>query len=111
MNIGRMRHRVILQRQATTQTLRGAQVFSWSDVAMVWAEVRSPSARERVAGDLEVAQATHLVVMRRRADTTSVNRVLWGTRVLSVLGVLDVDNRGRFQTLECVELIGDGEVR
>lgn len=111
MNIGRMRHRVTLQSQTTTQTARGAQVFTWSDLATVWAEVRSPSARERVAGDLEVAQATHLVVIRQRDNTTSTNRVLWGTRVLSVLSVLDTDNRGRFQTLECVELIGDGEVR
>ena len=111
MNIGRMRQRVTLQQKSTTTTARGAEVATWADVATVWAEVRSPSGRERVAGELEVAQATHLVVIRKRDDTTSVLRVQWGTRVLSVLAVLDLDNRGRFQTLECVELIGDGEVR
>ena len=109
--IGRLRHRVTLQRKETTTTARGAESLAWVDVATVWAEVRSPSGRERVAGELEIAQVSHLVVIRKRADATSALRVAWGERVFSVLSVLDTDNRGRWQTLECVELVGDSQTR
>lgn len=46
MNIGKLRHRITLQRQINAQNDYGAVVTTWQGIATVWAEIKPISGRE-----------------------------------------------------------------
>lgn len=91
--IGRMRHRVELQRLTERQDDVGGVSLEWNTYATVWAAVepirgREYFIREQVAGDV-----SHRVVMRWRSGVSVRDRVLHDGRQLEVESVLDRDER------------------
>jgi SPP1 family predicted phage head-tail adaptor len=110
MRAGLLRHRVTIQQATTTTNERGAKVPGWEDVATVWADVRTPTGRERTANETTVATLTHVVTVRYRRDVTAAHRIKWDERVLSLLATPDPDNRRRMLVCQCQEITGDGEV-
>lgn len=110
MRAGRLRHRVTIQEPTRTRNERGAEVLSWSDVATVWAEVRTPYGRERTVNEQTVAVLTHVVTMRFRRDLTPGYRLRWENRVFALLATPDPDNRKVMIVCQCQEIVGDPEV-
>jgi SPP1 family predicted phage head-tail adaptor len=110
MRAGQLRQRVTIQQATTTTNARGARVPGWADVATVWADVRTPTGRERTANEATVATISHVVTLRYRADLTAAHRIKWGDRVLSLLATPDPDNRRRTLVCQCQEIEGDPEV-
>ena len=110
MRAGTLRQRVIIQAPTMTTNERGAQTPGWADVATVWADVRTPTGRERSGDQMTVAVLSHLVTMRYRADLTAAHRLKWGERVLALLSTPDPDNRRRLLVCQCQEIQGDAEV-
>lgn len=110
MLAGKLRQRVTIQAPTRTRNERGAEVLAWSDVATVWAEVRTPYGRERTANEQTVAVLTHVVTMRFRSDVTPSHRLRWGSRTFALLATPDPDNRRRVMVCQCQEIVGDAEV-
>jgi SPP1 family predicted phage head-tail adaptor len=111
MQIGRLRHRITIQEPAITRSDRGAELLSWSDVAVVWADIRTVGGQEQVlANQLEVATLLHTITLRYRSGLRPKQRVVWGERVFAVEAVIERDNRLRMIDLSCRELVGDAEV-
>jgi SPP1 family predicted phage head-tail adaptor len=101
--IGAMRCRVKLQSPLRVADEIGGAAILWSDQAEVWAAVDALSAHQSAAFDITLSAATFRVVIYRREDVRPSWRVLWGERVLRVLGV--VDGGGRRIDLMCEEQI------
>lgn len=109
MRAGRLRHRVRIQQGTPGRDGFGTEVLTWSDVATVWAEVRSVSGGEQTQANMQTfATASHQVTMRYRLGLSPKMRVLWGSRVLEILNAREPDNRMRMVQLNCVEVI-DGQ--
>lgn len=94
MNIGALRHRVTLQRFVSGfDPETGDPVNEWRDVATVWAEVRGLSGRTYFTAQQTVAQSTHEIRMRHRADVQPGMRIVHGNRVYHVDAALDPTGR------------------
>lgn len=102
---GRLTEYVSLQRATNTQDDTGAVTRTWSTFAFVWAQIDTLSERERLVAAQLVVDATHRVIIRYDDQITPVDRVLWGTRVLDVSGVLDPGQRHELLVLECQEKV------
>lgn len=111
MQIGRLRHRITIQQATITRGDRGAEVLTWSDIATVYADIRTVGGQEQVlASQLEVATLLHTITIRYRAGIVPKMRVKWDQRIFAVEAIVESDNRMRMLNLSCRELVGDAEV-
>lgn len=115
--IGRLRHRVTIQKQADTpeRDASGAEVEAWEDVlnangnpVTVWADVVAVSGAEQMRNGQVQANTTYKVTMRHREDVTPKHRLIWVTskpagKVLNVVAVPPTVGAGNSLELVCVE--------
>jgi SPP1 family predicted phage head-tail adaptor len=111
MRAGRLRERITIQQESIVRDTFGAEVPTWVAVATVWASVLPGSSGERYVSTVELHQAeiSHTVRIRYRSGLGPTLRVLWGSRVLQILSVVDPTGRQAELVLLCREIV-DGEV-
>lgn len=111
MQGGRLRQRITIQQESVTRDTFGAESITWAAVATVWASVLPGSSGERYVSTVELHQAeiSHTVRIRYRAGLGPTLRVVWGSRVLPILSVVDPTGRQAELVLLCREIV-DGEV-
>lgn len=97
MRAGRLRHRVTIQQNAPTQNSLGEPVDAWTTYATVYADIRPLRTRELVAGGQVVAEVTTPIRIRRTSGVSAAMRVLHGSTVYSITGVLDFPERGEME--------------
>lgn len=98
--IGALSARVRLERPTRTADDLGGAAISWTDEGEVWAHVEVPSAASAERFDTDVSTASLRLTIRKRTIRAGW-RVIWGARVLRVVGVRD-DGAERI-TLSCEE--------
>lgn len=102
---GRLRHRIILQRQQESQDSdTGAIEVVWVNVATLWSEIKPISAREFVASQAEASRVTTRITIRYRADVTAKMRLFHQATgfYYNIEGVLpDPDSGFEYLTLPC----------
>jgi SPP1 family predicted phage head-tail adaptor len=106
MQSGRLRHQITLQSPSRTRNAVGEPVTTWTDVATVWASVGPLSARDLFAAQQWQAEVTHRVRIRYAPDVADVQdswRVLFGSRVLVIRTVRNIDERNVEIELLCSE--------
>lgn len=106
MRAGRLRHEVTIQQPTLSQDGTGDPVPSWSAFATVWAAVEPASGRERFLDQQRFADTSHVVTLRYLPGLLPTMRVLFGSRVLRILAILNIDERGREHRLLCQEVLG-----
>ncbi|MEO8501891.1 MAG: phage head closure protein [Vicinamibacteria bacterium] len=106
MKAGDLRHRVTIQKRPDPQTQdsTGEVVTAWTDLASVWAAIDPQSGSESVEQDARVAQVTHSVRIRRRADVRPDMRLYASGRTFEIVAVLDSNKPGQVR-LPCREVI------
>ena len=87
--ISAMRARVRLERPTRTPDAMGGAALGWANEGDVWAEVAALSASESAAFDATPMRASLTLTIRRRDDVRAGWRVIWGARVLRIVGVRD----------------------
>ena len=107
MRAGRMRSRVALQVLDDGQGADGSPVQTWTTIATLWASVTPVTGSERFVSAQTLASASHVVETRyQSALVPSMNptaRLLFGSRVLKINAVTDVDERNRMWRIFCKE--------
>ena len=102
MKIGKLRHRITLQRFTKTRNDFGEVIEDWEDVGKCWAEVKPVSGKETFTAQQFVAEATHEVWMRFRKDIKARDRVIdHHGNILDIQAPLDIGGRGRLLKLLC----------
>lgn len=103
--IGQMRERVTIQQEgAQTADGGGGYTAPWSAFASdIPAKVEPAAAAERIIGQKLAPVATHAVTIRYLEGVTAGMRVAWGSRILNIRGVVNLEARERFQVLACEE--------
>lgn len=113
VDIGRLRHRIMLQRRSGALDAFGQPVNDWVDVDMIWADIRPVSGREQLRKFVPGWELTHTVLIRYDRRFMPLNslvtwRILFDDRIFSISSPLDFDERKKFVILECIENGPDG---
>jgi hypothetical protein len=101
---GELRERVTVQTPAESRNTLGETVMSWADFATVWASVEGTSVREALQFGQQDIAVTHRVVMRHLDGLTGKMRLVWRSRVLEIVSLLEHDNRSRHELI-CQEAV------
>lgn len=104
MNIGRLRHRITLQKLSHRPNDYGATVAEWLDVATVWAEVKPLSGREYFSADQIQAEVTTVIWLRYLANIDSTMRVKFDDRSFEIVSVINHKEQNRALQLQCKEV-------
>lgn len=102
--IGRLRHRVVLEKRSATPSGADTLSFAHAAVATVWADISAIGGALYAAGMQTEARITHRITIRSRA-LTSFDHVSQGTRRFRVRETRDPDGNRRFVELLVEELI------
>ena len=110
LNIGRLNKRVSLANPgAPVANGDGGFTQAWTDAspATVWAAIQPATARdlERMAAGTVLSTASHILTMRYHAGVTTQTRVTFGTRLFSVTGVMNPEERNAETIALCVEVV------
>jgi SPP1 family predicted phage head-tail adaptor len=94
---GLLRQRITIQVPSLVSDNRGGGVYQWSDVATVWAQIKTYTAsdyrnREQFQESQLRAKNEFLITMRYTPDTiTTAMRVLWNGFSLEILAITNID--------------------
>jgi SPP1 family predicted phage head-tail adaptor len=106
LRIGNLRHRVTIQSLGTrVDDGAGGGSIPFADVATVWAEVHPLTGREQFLAGAFNPALTHRVTIRYRPGIKPSDRIVYGTRVLDIKSVADVEERHRQLEMLCEELV------
>jgi len=94
LNIGKLDHRITIERETETVKPSGSVVKAWTPVATVWAEVLQQSASKFFTGFGEAETGTIIFRLRYRPGITTADRVTcdgqrYGLKEIKTLGRRD----------------------
>jgi len=93
---GRLRHRLVLERDLGVSDSEGGATSAWMPVASLFADIVPLAAEERVAGEALASRATHRIVIRHRGDVAGGDRFRLGSRLFDIDAVYDPHEDGRW---------------
>ena len=120
LSAGRLRHFVRIERKVQVgRNAQGAALVTWSLVDRIWMSIEPLSAREFIAAAADQSKVVARGVARFRSDIDATCRVVDGSNIYNIEGVLpDKDSGLEYMTMPLsrfdgntqqeVELIVDG---
>jgi SPP1 family predicted phage head-tail adaptor len=105
MNAGSLRKRLIIQASTDTQSASGAYTKTWATLATVWANVVQTSGMTEDSGGSVHADKTYTVTIRYYSGVTPKNRLLWGSRILNIDSVINLEEKNHWMVMVCREAI------
>lgn len=99
----RKNHRISIQRQSSAQDAAGQLVDSWTTTATIWASIVPLRGREYFNASGERATVTHQVFIYYGTDVVPRDRIVYGSRILDIDDVFNVDERNMELKLMCTE--------
>ncbi|HDR1907264.1 TPA: phage head closure protein [Pasteurella multocida] len=103
MQIGKLRHRITLQKQVNTLNEFGATVTEWQDFAVVWAEIKPFFGREYFAAQQMQSEITTQIFIRYLPEVLPTMRVKFGERFFEIVSVINANERNIYLQLMCRE--------
>ncbi|SDX45136.1 phage head-tail adaptor, putative, SPP1 family [Marininema mesophilum] len=107
MEVGKLRHRVTIQKPTIFSGEGGGWSEGWEDWVKGWASIEPLSGKELLEAQQVASTVTHRIRMRYRAGVQPTMRVLFGDRIFEVTRVIDPMERGRELELMAEEKVGD----
>lgn len=104
MQSGRLRHRLKIQAKSESRDTDGNVTITFSDLATVWGQVTPLRGSKTVSLERVQDNAQFTVRLRFYAGLTPSHRLLFGTRVLEILAVVNPEERNREMVLSAVEV-------
>ncbi len=105
MQIGKLRHRIILEDKQITRDSFGAEVFEWVQVSEVWADISPLSGKEFVAFKQINAEISVRVTMRYQPGIDTEMRVLFKDKIFEILSIINPDEKNIALVLMCKEVV------
>jgi len=103
MRASSLRHRVSIQAESTAVDTYGEPTSGWATDETVWAMVEPLSGNEQDIGEGQAGIITHRVMMRYTANASPKKRLLFGSKVLGIVTVINHMERDEHLVLECKE--------
>lgn len=103
MNIGKLRHRVIIKDFTTAADGTGQPINTFSTLATVWGRVSPKSGSEFVNEGASKIQRVYDVVIRYTGDINETYKLEHKTKTLNIQSIVNVDDKDCVMKLICVE--------
>jgi len=107
MKIGRLRHRISIQKYVAARDSFGGELETWEDVANVWASIEPISGKEYFASQQVNAQVTTRIITRHIEGITPKMRVVFQDRSFNILSVININEKKKELHLMCEEVISE----
>lgn len=105
MRAGLLRHWITIQQTSDPENQWGEITDGWTTFAQVWAWVRPLRGEELVKAQQIQATVTDGVRLRHQDGVKPKMRILFGSRVLGILSVINVAERNFQLELLCREVV------
>tara|TARA_R110000824_G_scaffold37643_1_gene115717 strand:+ start:1497 stop:1826 length:330 start_codon:yes stop_codon:yes gene_type:complete len=102
-SIGRMRHRITIQKGTDTVDTGGGRSVVWATLKEVFADIQPQGGASKYRQDQVQENVTHKIVMRYRSDIGTNYRIKFGTRIFNIHSILNESERDRYLVLNCEE--------
>jgi SPP1 family predicted phage head-tail adaptor len=105
MEIGDLRRRVMIVFPSSYRDDKGGCVITWLDEVEVWAKIKPVSGQVFTINGALRHDLTHEVTVRYRQLTpiTVQKRLRYGSRMLEIVAVIDIEERHEYVRLLCRE--------
>lgn len=103
IDAGKLCKRITIQSRTIAQDGFGAAVSTWSDVATVWANVEPLTGVEGWQSQQVRPELSHKISIRFYPGLSSTHRLKFGSRILNIESVIDVESRGIEHLVMCKE--------
>ena len=106
VDLGSLRHRLVIQAGQAASDGGGGQSDPWADpviVATVWGKVEPLTGAERLRAMQIEDRLSHRIVIRHRPGITPAMRIVFGSRVFNIRAAINHEERDRFLELLCEE--------
>lgn len=108
ISAGAFRHQIKIEQRSTSFDSSGQQLTTWSPLLTTWGKIDPSSGSEQQTAGESRAVISHIVTMRHQAafDDPRVAakcRVYFKGRYLDIVSCRNLEERNRFDVLECVE--------
>lgn len=106
MNVGKMRHRIVIESPTVTQTASGTSVESWATHATVWAGIVEFGGQENIVAEQVEARLQRKVKIRHLSTVTTEMRVNDAdkSRILNIIAIEGDETDAEYMWLHCVEV-------
>lgn len=84
---------ITLQRKAKTLDEWGGDIFTWEDIATVWAKKRPLRGRELVAAQAAQSESTDMWYCRYRSDLSSADRISFNSKSYDIQSIINIDEK------------------
>lgn len=113
ISAGQLRHQIDIQQRGVTVDDYGQQTTTWASVGRTWAKVEPYQAKEQMQADQYQASVSHRITIRHRVlfddpQIAAAHRIVFKSRKFNITGCTNLEERGRWTVLECVEGRSDG---
>lgn len=95
MDIGELRHRIVLQSKTDTVDSHGQVVQTWATTTTVWGSVQPLTGQELIVANSLQSQISHKVTCRYIGVVTTLQRIQHKGRTFEILSVANTDERNR----------------
>lgn len=102
---GQLDRRLVIEAPVETPDGAGGVTRAYQPMTTVWAAVTPLAAAGADEAGAFGALAVYRVVMRMRADLTTVHRLRWGDRLFRIAALRDADATGRFLELRAEQWV------
>jgi SPP1 family predicted phage head-tail adaptor len=103
MRAGALRHRITIESRTETQNATGEPIYTWATYAAVFAEIKTQTGNEGMAGDQVATEEIVLVKMRYYPNITTAMRVNYEGRYFDINYIDNVIEHDRTLVLHCRE--------
>lgn len=100
---GHLRHSLVIETLTDVDDGRGGSAPTWATVATVFGRVMPVSAREAFMAGQVQGTVSHRVTLRWIDGVRPKMRITWGSRILLIEGVRNLEEEGRILELDCSE--------
>ncbi len=105
MNIGILRHRVIIQQLVNTDDGAGGSIETWQDIATVWAAIEPLRDNERYTAQQVQSTLSHKVTIRYHEGVKPQMRLAYKGRIFDIVSAIDIEERHQWLELLCSEVV------
>lgn len=108
MEIGDLRHRITLQKKATSINENGFEVETWEDVRNVWAKVTNLHGGEYFTAAAVQAENTVKFTIRYLEGVDTTMRILFKGKQYNITAIDNIKYQNRYMEIKALEVVGSG---
>jgi SPP1 family predicted phage head-tail adaptor len=101
MQAGRLKNRVVIQQQSTTQDSIGQPVNTWTTYATVWANIIHQKGAEAIKADQVMSTLRASIRVRYKAGITTAMRVSYASKIYQIISIIPDAESKDYMDLVC----------